>query len=519
VFAQAVTIGTPEEYLILVNRHHGLSSTHHPPDLIPVGGGQLMRARAANAFLDMQRSMNAANLFLAPISGFRSYESQRTLWNNAVRNMGQAEAERWVARPGHSEHQTGLALDIVQRGFTGSSLRSAQFQNTQQFAWLQQHAHHYGFILRYPQAYEHITGIAFEPWHWRYIGVASATYMRENGFAVFERYIEHRAAWFSGPSNWAAEQVQTAIDLGLVPAHLQSGFTSAATRAEFAAMVVALYENQRGEITGRVEFIDTNDEAVRKAAYIDVVQGVGGGRFAPSNRLTREQAAVMLDRLADVLDRPLPDHAGTFSDMNDVSYWAETAVGRVQSADIMHGVGENRFSPRGQYTREQSIVTILRLFQRLEEPDVHTDPESEPVGESEEVINIADLLGANLNEVRYLFGNLVGTGEQGLQFDSGIMVGTDDEGETIVFISLDFRQAGSARFHYDAIDGAFTRNDVRTKLGAPDDSISVWSDLWNETVDAHRYFTTVTDDRADRSVSIYLDGSDRVLGISFRWNF
>jgi len=371
--AQAITTGTPEEYLILVNRHHGLSSTYRPADLIPVGGGQLMRARAANAFLDMQRSMNAENLFLVAISGFRSYETQRTIWNNAVRNSGLAHAERWFARPGHSEHQTGLALDIVQRGFTGGPLGNARFQNTAQFAWLQRNAHHYGFILRYPQAYEHITGIAFEPWHWRYIGVESATYMRENGFAVFESYIEHRAAWVSGPSNWAAEQIEAAIRLGLVPEHLQSGFVRPITRAEFAALVVALYENQRGEITGRIAFIDTGDEAVRKAAYIGVVQGVGGGRFAPSDHLTREQAAVMLARLAEALGQPFPDHVATFYDMDNVSDWARTAVGRVQKAGIMQGVGGNIFAPRDQYTREQSIVTILRLFEGLREADVYAD--------------------------------------------------------------------------------------------------------------------------------------------------
>jgi len=372
-FAQGITTGTPEEYLILVNRHHGLSSTYRPTDMIPVGGGQLMRTRAANAFLDMQSSMNAANLFLSVISGFRSYEAQRTIWNNAVRNSGLAHAERWFARPGHSEHQTGLALDIVQRGFTGGALGNAGFQNTAQFAWLRQHAHNYGFILRYPQAHEHITGIAFEPWHWRYIGVESATYMRENGFDVFEEYIEHREAWTGGPSNWAIEQVETAIGLDLVPEHLQSGFTRPITRAEFATLVVALYENQRGEITGRMDFVDTSDEAIRKAAYIGVVQGVGDGRFAPSDCLAREQAAVMLARLAEALNQPLPDHVASFSDMGSVSDWAKTAVGRVQAADIMHGVGGNIFSPRGQYTREQSIVTVLRLFEWLEGSDAHRD--------------------------------------------------------------------------------------------------------------------------------------------------
>jgi D-alanyl-D-alanine carboxypeptidase len=71
-------------------------------------------------------------------------------------------------------------------------MNNARFENTEQYAWLMENAHNYGFIMRYPGEYESITGIAFEPWHWRYIGVESATYMKENGFVVFEKYIEHR---------------------------------------------------------------------------------------------------------------------------------------------------------------------------------------------------------------------------------------------------------------------------------------------------------------------------------------
>jgi len=85
--------------------------------------------------------------------------------------------------------------------------------------------------------------------------------------------------------------------------------------------------------------------------------------------LTREQAAVMLSRLADALGQPLPDDCATFADMDYVSDWAVAAVGRVQAADIMRGVGGNIFVPQGQYTREQSIVTVLRLFELLGGPD------------------------------------------------------------------------------------------------------------------------------------------------------
>ena len=367
-YAQGTLVSDPYDSLVLVNRDNRLRQDFWPGDLIPVGNGQLMRYRAANAFLEMQRSMNADGLFLTVRSGFRSYETQRTIFNNAVRNQGLASAERWIARPGHSEHQTGLAVDILQRGFTGSPLSSARFQNTQQFAWLHRHAHTYGFIMRYPGEYEHITGFAFEPWHWRYVGVESAAYMRENGFRVFETYIEHRAARPpappvpTGPSHWAVEQVEAAITAGLVPEQLQSYYTQVITRAEFTALVVALYERVQGEITGRSTFADTEDENVQKAAYIGVVRGVGDHRFAPEEGLSREQAATMLSRLADAMDQPLPREAATFADVDSVSDWAAEAVGHVQAAGIMRGVGDNNFAPLAVHTREEAIVTMLRLF-------------------------------------------------------------------------------------------------------------------------------------------------------------
>lgn len=96
------------------------------------------------------------------------------------------------------------------------------------------------------------------------------------------------------PSSWAAEQVSAAIAENLVPQNLRSSYTQATTRAEFAGLAVALYENVIGDITGRVSFHDTNDVSVQKAAYIGVVNGVGDNSFAPNDMLTREQAATML---------------------------------------------------------------------------------------------------------------------------------------------------------------------------------------------------------------------------------
>ncbi|MDR2183189.1 MAG: S-layer homology domain-containing protein [Clostridiales bacterium] len=171
----------------------------------------------------------------------------------------------------------------------------------------------------------------------------------------------------AAPSAWAYEDVARAISLELVPQSLQSNYTQATTRAEFAALAVALYETATGrEIAGRMEFNDTDDINVQKMGYLEVVTGVGNDNFAPDNTLTREQAATMLARLADAADHPLPQSAPTFADNAQISDWAFDAVGQVQAAGIMGGTGDNNFSPGGYYTREQSIVTIMRLFDILD---------------------------------------------------------------------------------------------------------------------------------------------------------
>lgn len=165
------------------------------------------------------------------------------------------------------------------------------------------------------------------------------------------------------PSSWAEEQVHTAISAGLVPGTLQYNYTSATTRAEFCALAVKLYETVKGTtITERAFFTDTTDVNVEKMGALGVVSGAGNGRFNPNGALTREQAAVMLANLANAIGKPLATHTAAFADNGSISSWATDAVGRVQGSGIMGGVSNNKFSPRGSYTREQSIITILRLY-------------------------------------------------------------------------------------------------------------------------------------------------------------
>lgn len=217
-------------------------------------------------------------------------------------------------------------------------------------------------------------GIKFTPRpesFWDFVSISSRDGVRfseiyEIGGFYFS-FAKDIAAATEQPSPWAAEQVAAAIAANLVPQSLQSSYTQAATRAEFAALAVALYEVVTGsEIAGRVQFNDTTDVNVQKMAYLGVVLGVGDNRFDPNGQLTREQAAVMLARLANAVGQPIAASAPTFADNAQMSDWAVDAVGQMQSTGIMGGVGNNMFDPQGDYTREQSIITILRLFDLLD---------------------------------------------------------------------------------------------------------------------------------------------------------
>jgi len=189
------------------------------------------------------------------------------------------------------------------------------------------------------------------------------------------------------PSAWAQDEVNAAIVEGLVPEELQEEYTETTTRAEFTALAVALYESIKGEIKGRRTFDDTKDVNVEKAAYIGIVVGVGNDLFAPDSKLTREQAAVMLSRLADKLDKPLPREAPTFADNSQISSWAFESVGHVQAGGIMTGVGNNTFLPKGSYTREQSICTIMRMLNVMKAEEESTEePEEEPATLTEESV-------------------------------------------------------------------------------------------------------------------------------------
>jgi len=178
------------------------------------------------------------------------------------------------------------------------------------------------------------------------------------------------------PSDWAQNAVERVGDLGILPESFRALTGSGAilsdprastTREEFAEFAVRLYVSRRGgfDMSNAPVFTDTSNPYVTAAAYLGIVHGVGNNRFNPYAPLTRQEAAVMLARLANAIGRPMPASTSTFVDNPQIADWAIAAVGQMQASGIMGGVGGNRFSPGEPYTREQSVVTMTRLLDWL----------------------------------------------------------------------------------------------------------------------------------------------------------
>lgn len=137
-------------------------------------------ADAYNSLLAMINDAANQGISLWLVSGYRSYWDQDRIYNNYVARDGQAAADRYSARPGHSEHQTGLAFDL-------NSLYQS-FGDTAEGIWLAENCHRYGFIIRYPMDKEHITGYMYEPWHVRYVGGDLAAKIKASGLCVEEYF-------------------------------------------------------------------------------------------------------------------------------------------------------------------------------------------------------------------------------------------------------------------------------------------------------------------------------------------
>jgi LAS superfamily LD-carboxypeptidase LdcB len=175
-------VSDPSSLLALVNKYHALPADYAPTvETLGRGyGNGSLRPEAAKQFRAMVDAAKADGVTIRSASAYRSYKAQTTAYRRYLSQSGQARADTYSARPGFSEHQTGLTVDI-----NVASIR-ADFENTDAYDWLSRHCAEYGFLLRYPEGKESLTGFTFEPWHYRYVGTQVATVCTEQGLTLEE---------------------------------------------------------------------------------------------------------------------------------------------------------------------------------------------------------------------------------------------------------------------------------------------------------------------------------------------
>ena len=159
------------EGVLIANKSYPLPSTYNPGDLT---------SEVKEAFSKMQKAAASEGLNIYISSGFRSYERQVTVYNSYVQKDGKELADTYSSRPGYSEHQTGLCFDL-------NSIDDS-CGNTAESAWVDKHAHEYGFIVRFPKGKDSATGYQYEPWHLRYVGVDMATKIYNSGLSLEEYF-------------------------------------------------------------------------------------------------------------------------------------------------------------------------------------------------------------------------------------------------------------------------------------------------------------------------------------------
>ena len=169
--------------MIIVNKQNSLSHDYVPNDLVKIGvpftlegesEQMYMQKEAAYHLEQMFKEAKSQQIFLYGNSGYRSYKTQEKIYKRAVDEWGsETEANKWVARPGQSEHQTGLAIDV----------------HTTDRIWVEDNAHKFGFIVRYPKGKEEITGYEYEPWHLRYVSIEHASKIYKQNLTL-EEYLK-----------------------------------------------------------------------------------------------------------------------------------------------------------------------------------------------------------------------------------------------------------------------------------------------------------------------------------------
>ncbi|WP_027965245.1 M15 family metallopeptidase [Halalkalibacillus halophilus] len=180
----------------LVNKQYSLDEDYVPEDLVTIDVPNVLenpeinqlREEANDALTEMFADAEESGIILYARSGYRSYHTQEQLFTNSVEANGEEHAMQYSAQPGHSEHQTGLAMDVTSESVNYQL--TADFGETEEGTWVRENAHEFGYIIRYTEGDQDITGYNYEPWHLRYLGEEIATLVYESGLTYEEFLIE-----------------------------------------------------------------------------------------------------------------------------------------------------------------------------------------------------------------------------------------------------------------------------------------------------------------------------------------
>jgi len=174
---------------MLVNKFYSLPETFEPEEITDISlsysySGNKVSKVANDAYVDMANNAKNDGITLLANSTYRTYTRQDEIYKDFYYSKGLSYADSYAARPGHSEHQTGLALDI----FTNGTSTTENFEKSDAYKWLIDNAHLYGFILRYPKGKEYLTGYNYESWHYRYVGKEVAQKIKDLDITFDEYY-------------------------------------------------------------------------------------------------------------------------------------------------------------------------------------------------------------------------------------------------------------------------------------------------------------------------------------------
>nr|WP_289037589.1 M15 family metallopeptidase [uncultured Allobacillus sp.] len=183
-------VGEPDSEQVIVNKDRKLPDGYEPPDLmIPDVAFQAvnqerkhLRKPAALALEKLFKAAEEDGIELVAVSGYRRYETQVYLYNRNVEVKGKEYADQYSAKPGHSEHQTGLAMDVSAASVAFDLVEA--FEETPEGQWVAENAHKFGFVIRYPKGKSDITGYNYEPWHLRYVGPEIATSIHKQNVTI-----------------------------------------------------------------------------------------------------------------------------------------------------------------------------------------------------------------------------------------------------------------------------------------------------------------------------------------------